>query len=80
MQTVNFDLIRKDLNKSMMMALVKIKLEEARVMKDSAELKLEEAIKTGTGQDIYDCAYRVETISSRYGNLMILYDLIKKGV
>ncbi len=80
MQTVNFDVLKQDLQKGMLISIVKLKLAEAKALLLSAEEKFNNAIKFGTGQQIYDSAYENEMARTRYGNLCMLYETIKKGV
>ena len=75
-QTVNFDVIKQDLNKCMLISIVKIKLIEAETLLKSTEKALNKAICCGTSQDIYDRAYDLARAKDRYGNLKVLYQTV----
>lgn len=75
-QTVNFDVIKQDLNKCMLISMVKIKLMEAKTLMISAEKALDKVIINGSSQDIYYRAYDLARAKDRYGNLKILYQTV----
>lgn len=78
-QNINFDLIQINLQKSMLISVVKIKLKEAKLLMIKAENRLEQAIKNGNGEQIYDCAYETAQRKDRFNNLRTLYMQIKEG-
>ena len=80
MQTLNFDIVNQDLNKGMLLALVQIKLHEAKAMFEAAQRKLDEAIKFGSSQNIYDYAYETAYYKDRKDNLTLLLNNILERI
>ncbi|MBQ2872343.1 hypothetical protein IJE86_11625 [bacterium] len=58
--------IKEDFRRQMFISFFKVKLEKAKENLRRANERLNEAIKNGSGQDIYDRAYEVAMAEDKY--------------
>ena len=74
----NYEKIKEDLQKNMLITTVKVKLMEAKTLLLKANRNFNYAIKVGTGKELWVAAKNLYKCQDRYKMAVLLYHQVKK--